>query len=544
MTNHIKIQDIKPRIQYVANGTLTSYTFPFAIFHADDINIYLDDMLQSSSNYQVTFSTTQAGGTITFDVAPATGKKITIVRQLSIERTSDFQEGGALRANTLNDELDYQIACQQQIAENLNRSMVLPPYAADNDLDLTLPTPSAGKAIIWNNAGTNLENSTIAVNDLESTINGYKTLAQTAATTATTQANLAITKASEAVSAANQLSGARTNCITEIPQDIKLELSSGALVVKSGSKLRVPNGPGVFDEVTIDSDISQTFGSASGSYLIFRKQDNSLSWFSAASAVSGTTPPTTAVLYDTSLNKIRGYVSGSLNSDLMSFPLCVVTLSSGNVTSIDKVFNGFGYIGSTVFVLPGVKGLCPNGRNSDGTPISTEFETTSVLITTLSGTKNLLLTIPVEANVLNAPLTTSVSYDDEANSNLYLGGVVNECHVGSLTLTSNVISNFVVKKSFFALDNNDKQKIVNWGMPNYSAAISISTNYTTPTNGYFEGVCSSSSAYKITIGGTVMVDSGSSSTHIGFPFAIAVPRNTSITFTSISNPKFIPCIGG
>ena len=35
--------------------------------------------------------------------------------------------------------------------------------------------------------------------------------------------------------------------------------------------------------------------------------------------------------------------------------------------SIDQVFNGFGYIGSTVFALPGVKVQIPNGRNEDGT---------------------------------------------------------------------------------------------------------------------------------------------------------------------------------
>ena len=120
---------------------------------------------------------------------------ITIARNLSIERTSDFQEGSSLRANVLNDELDYQIACQQQIADNLNRSMVLPPYAADSGLNLTLPTPSAGKAIVWNSAGTNLENSTVAVNDLESTLKGYKQTAESAASTATTKAGIASDKA-------------------------------------------------------------------------------------------------------------------------------------------------------------------------------------------------------------------------------------------------------------------------------------------------------------------------------------------------------------
>ena len=202
MTNHIKIYGVKPRIQYVANGNLKKYEFPFAIFKTSDVDVYLDDKLLTISEYEVSVDPDIEGGAISFKVAPSNGTVITIARNLSIERTTDFQEGGALRANVLNDELDYQIACQQQIADSLNRSMVLPPYAVDTDVDLTLPTPSAGKAIVWNKDGTNLENSTIKVNELESTIKGYKTEAQNAATTATNKADIAMTQAQTATTQA------------------------------------------------------------------------------------------------------------------------------------------------------------------------------------------------------------------------------------------------------------------------------------------------------------------------------------------------------
>ena len=195
MVNHIKIHGVKPRIQYVANGNLKKYEFPFVIFKTSDVDVYLDDKLLTISEYEVSVEPDIGGGSISFKVAPANGKVITIARNLSIERTTDFQEGGALRANVLNDELDYQIACQQQIADSLNRSMVLPPYAVDIDVDLTLPTPSAGKAIVWNSDGTNLENSTVEVNALENTLRSYKESAESAATTATTKASLASEKA-------------------------------------------------------------------------------------------------------------------------------------------------------------------------------------------------------------------------------------------------------------------------------------------------------------------------------------------------------------
>lgn len=195
MTDHIKIEGIIPHIQYVADGVLTSYSFPFAIFNANNMEVYFDDNLQPKSIYQVVFDPTECGGRVNFNVAPEANTKITLVRNLTIERTADFQEGGALRANTLNDELDYIIACQQQLADKLNRTMTLPVYAADDDVDFTMPRPDKGKAIVWDKDGKKLEASTVAVNEMENTLNGYKTEAQTAAATATEKATIASDKA-------------------------------------------------------------------------------------------------------------------------------------------------------------------------------------------------------------------------------------------------------------------------------------------------------------------------------------------------------------
>lgn len=165
MSEHIKINSVIPRIQYIADGQTKSYEFPFPIFKKENMLVYINETIQTA-NYTLTFDKTKNKGTVTFTKAPAKGETITLIRDLEIERTSDFQEGGALRAKTLNDELDFQMACVQQIAENLNRSLVLPPYATGNDLDLKLPSPEANKAIIWSEDATHLENSDIEINNL------------------------------------------------------------------------------------------------------------------------------------------------------------------------------------------------------------------------------------------------------------------------------------------------------------------------------------------------------------------------------------------
>ena len=219
MENHIKILGVLPRIQYIANGENATFEFPFAIFKDENIQVYLGDVLQNSNTYTVSGAGQTEGGSITFSNAPEQGSVVTLYRNIDIERTTDFQEGGALRANALNYELDYQIACQQQIADNLNRSMVLPPYAVASEVDLTLPTPSAGKAIVWNSDGTNLENSTVEVNALESTLNGYKTAAETAASTAATKAGIASDKADLATQKA-QLASDKADVATSKAQDV------------------------------------------------------------------------------------------------------------------------------------------------------------------------------------------------------------------------------------------------------------------------------------------------------------------------------------
>lgn len=202
MSQHISIKSIPPRIRYVSDGVRTTYTFPFAIFKASDLTLYLDSTVQQAGSFSVAGVGDSDGGQITLSQPPAAGVIITLARELTIERTTDFQEGGVLRAEALNHELDYQIACQQQIADSLNRSMVLPPYVTDTGVNLTLPIPSAGKAIVWNSSGTNLENSAVAVNALESTIKGYRDEAKGAAAVSAAKADEAAQQAQSATASA------------------------------------------------------------------------------------------------------------------------------------------------------------------------------------------------------------------------------------------------------------------------------------------------------------------------------------------------------
>lgn len=254
-----------------------------------------------------------------------------------------------------------------------------------------------------------------------------------------------------------------TNCIIEIPQNIKLEINNGALTLKAGSKVYVPNGfesdgtTPKFDKVSIDSDVSQTFGTSNNSRFIFYKLSTGLlSWYNVNNCSTGTTPPTTGGLYNTTTNKIIGYVDGGVDGPSLSFPICRVTLSSGNVVSIDQICNGFGYFGSTMFILPGVKCLIPNGRNSDGTLKNIEAEAKSVLTRTTNSNQTGLYHFGLSyTNTIGMVVDSYYEYSKTNNRNYASGDLWLTTPFASMILTNGVISNFNPKQAFHALDYND-----------------------------------------------------------------------------------------
>ena len=177
-----------------------------------------------------------------------------------------------------------------------------------------------------------------------------------------------------------------TNCLLEVPQRIKLELNDGVLTLKAGSQVIIPNGfeadgtTPKFDYVDIESDIAINSVSADSECTLYYNQtEDGLSFYYTYANSSGTTPPMgDGTFYNTANNIINRYTNGSVVNQL-SLPLATITDGTSTITSIDQVFNGIGYIGSTVWVDKGVKGLIPNGRNADGSLKNIEFETSRVL---------------------------------------------------------------------------------------------------------------------------------------------------------------------
>jgi hypothetical protein len=146
------IPAVPPRVQYLADGSLGSFSFVFPVFSAADLQVSLNDAPQSSG-FTVSGIGATSGGTVSFAVPPAAGTVITLERRLTVERLSDFLESGPLSARSLNEQLDRTTAILQQLGGDQGRMLRFP----DTDLPASAVLPSrparAGKVLGFDGTG-------------------------------------------------------------------------------------------------------------------------------------------------------------------------------------------------------------------------------------------------------------------------------------------------------------------------------------------------------------------------------------------------------
>lgn len=291
-----------------------------------------------------------------------------------------------------------------------------------------------------------------------------------------------------------------TNCITEIPQDIKLELDNGTLILKAGSKVYIPNGfeqdetTPHFDEYIIPNDyITDSINANQTQFHLWNVTQGYYGRSSMDRITSSPTAPSNpsnySFWYNTTDNIIKRYVDNAWTSDIYSLPICLATMDDTKYTSIDQIFNGFGYIGNTIFALPGVKALIPNGRNKDGSLNNINITLDSVKTRTASGSTydfDFVLYLDGEINATNL----SYSKYDKENNIFYAGSTGNQAiSCGHGHTSSSKIDSLIVKTVFHALDWNDNSIIASWGMPS-NKYIDLTLNssdseYTAPANGFY-----------------------------------------------------------
>lgn len=183
-------------IRQEANGNTKSFTFDFRVLDDDYLVVYQEiggkQTVVDSSDYTV--NAQEVGGTVDFNTAPVAGSYIIITRDVPLDQLTPYRTSSGFPANRVEENLDKLTAITQQLKESVDRAPKLPVGTAG--VDVTLPLPDAGKAIIWNDTGNGFANSKDNFDDIVAN--------------ATEQANIATQKAAEASASATAAAGSAT----------------------------------------------------------------------------------------------------------------------------------------------------------------------------------------------------------------------------------------------------------------------------------------------------------------------------------------------
>ena len=317
-------------------------------------------------------------------------------------------------------------------------------------------------------------------------------------------------------------------------------------------------------------------------------QDNTI--YRSVNSESGTATvasKTYTVYYQTDTNLIKYCTTTTTFEDLeevISFP---ILLSVGDGTnyygSIFQVFNGMGYIGSTVWIDKGVKGLIPNGRNEDGSLRNDEYTTDKIITRALAygsinGVADYYITLKLTgSNRIGFAIINGTEYNNEENVIVdTISGSKEKWLICGTCIgdANNAITSFKPKLSFRAVDYNDallktdKSEIISWTVPDFAREIAVANTangfvYTTPTAGYLKinrstgdgGV--SASLYKGTSASGTLIAGNVNNTYVfhnvgayntGVSFVMVLAGANEQYYFSSSNVSkiklsFVPCKG-
>ncbi len=171
------LDTIASSITYNGNDATTSFDYPFKIFSATEIEVWLTDAAGAetqinSDNFTVSGAGDDAGGSVLYPVAGnpvATGEKLTLRRILAVKQDFfDPSNNTAFQAEVLEDSADKTVALVQQIKTDVDRSL---RGSLASDIDTELPKAEAGKVLAWNVAEDALINLGVSSVLPEGTIN-------------------------------------------------------------------------------------------------------------------------------------------------------------------------------------------------------------------------------------------------------------------------------------------------------------------------------------------------------------------------------------
>ena len=175
----INLSDNDPRISYtVAQGvTQSAFAVPFEFFEDEDLNVYVDETLQTLTTEYTTADdsgntiahTSGTTGYIHFTsgnevTGISGGSSVVITRNIPLERVTDFPTSGPFDVASLNTELDKLVAISADLKDAQDRTLTLQDFDTTESITLPSLADRKGKYLRFNNS-TGLPESGAAFED-------------------------------------------------------------------------------------------------------------------------------------------------------------------------------------------------------------------------------------------------------------------------------------------------------------------------------------------------------------------------------------------
>ncbi len=161
------LTDLDVRELFNCNGVTTTFAIPFpypgspTALTSSNVKVYLKDTsVDPATETLQTYTThyTIVGTNVVMVSAPASTKKLLILRVMAKTQTVDYSTSGVFPADTHELGLDKLVMMVQELQEMITRIPILMKSTAAANLNLRFPEPSANGLLSWNAAGDALTN--------------------------------------------------------------------------------------------------------------------------------------------------------------------------------------------------------------------------------------------------------------------------------------------------------------------------------------------------------------------------------------------------
>lgn len=158
-------------VAHLGDGSTTAFAVPFAFFGGEELEVVERDLVSGAESVKAAITDYAvsggdgAGGSVLAVAPPPAGVAWHIRRRTAPTQQTDYVENDAFAAASHERALDRLAAGLQEVGADLRRAALLPRTA--EAIDVSLPEPIAGRALRWNDSGSDLCNASL---DLEAAI--------------------------------------------------------------------------------------------------------------------------------------------------------------------------------------------------------------------------------------------------------------------------------------------------------------------------------------------------------------------------------------